>query len=64
MTKMKNPEGGNELSFHFFSVHGGWYEDGLTYQIIKIVNLVGLEARPKRHQHLEKPILRVCRTFF
>ena len=46
MTKMKNPEGGNELSFHFFSVHGGWYEDGLAYQIIKIVNLVGLEARP------------------
>ena len=45
MTKMKNPEGGNELSFHFFSVHGGWYEEGLNYQIIKIVNLVGLKAR-------------------
>ena len=64
MTKMKNPEGGNELSFHFFSVHGGWYEDGLTYQIIKIVNLVGLKARPWRHKHLENQSFATIGHFF
>ena len=38
---MKDPSTGNELSFHLFSVHGGWYEDGLSYQILKRVKLVG-----------------------
>ena len=41
MSKMKDPTAGNELSYHLFSVHGGWYEDGLSYQILKRVKLVG-----------------------
>ena len=41
MSKMKDPKAGNELAYHLFSVHGGWYEDGLSYQILKTVNLVG-----------------------
>ena len=41
MSKMKDPAAGNELSYHLFSVHGGWYEEGLSYQILKTVKLVG-----------------------
>ena len=37
---MKDPTAGNELSYHLFSVHGGWYEDALSYQILKTVKLV------------------------
>ena len=41
MAKMKDPAAGNDLSQHLFSVHGGWYEDALSYQILKRVKLVG-----------------------
>ena len=41
MEKMKDPTAGNELSYHLFSVHGGWYEESLSYQILKTVKLVG-----------------------
>ena len=41
MSKMKDPTAANDLSYHLFSVHGGWYEDGLSYQILKTVKLVG-----------------------
>ena len=41
MSKMKDPAAGNELAHHFYSVHGGWYEDGPTFQIVKAVQLVG-----------------------
>ena len=41
MAKMKEPEAGNELAHHFYSVHGGWYEEGLSLQILKTVELVG-----------------------
>ena len=46
MSKMKDPTAGNELSYHLFSVHGGWYEDGLSYQILKRVKLVGSSHFP------------------
>ena len=41
MSKMKDPVAGNELAHHFYSVHGGWYEDGPAFQIVKAVQLVG-----------------------
>ena len=37
MLELKDPTEGNELSHHFFSVHGGWYEDGVQFQLIKLV---------------------------
>ena len=37
---MKDPTEGNELSYHFFSIHGGWYEDGVQFQLIKVVTQV------------------------
>ena len=36
METMKEPSG-SELSFHFFSVHGGWYENGIQVQVVKQV---------------------------
>ena len=40
MLTMKDPTEGNELSYHFFSIHGGWYEDGVQFQLIKVVTQV------------------------
>ena len=45
MSKMKDPVAGNELAHHFYSVHGGWYEDGPAFQIVKAVQLVGRRRR-------------------
>ena len=30
----------DELSHHFATVHGGWYEDGVLFQIVKTVTQV------------------------
>ena len=30
----------NELSHHLATVHGGWYEDGVLFQIVKTVTQV------------------------
>ena len=48
MLEMKDPTEGNELSYHFFSVHGGWYEDGVQFQLIKVVSQVS-NQRIMRH---------------
>ena len=38
MEKMRDPCG-NELSFHFYSIHGGWYENGVQLQVVKLVQV-------------------------
>ena len=37
---MKNQDV-SELSTHFHSAHGGWYEEGIRIQIVKLVVKVG-----------------------
>ena len=36
----------NELSHHLATVHGGWYADGVLFQIVKTVTQV-------RHNHTQ-----------
>lgn len=33
----------NELTSHFHSVHGGWYEEGIRIQLIKLVAKVKVD---------------------
>lgn len=40
---MKSQDVSNELSSHFHSVHGGWYEEGIRVQLIKLVAKVKVE---------------------
>ena len=39
MSQMKDPVG-DGLSLHFFTVHGGWYEDGARFQAVKQIQQV------------------------
>ena len=39
MASMRDPDG-SELSLHFFNVHGGWYENGVQFQVVKLVKQV------------------------
>ena len=46
---MRDPVG-NELSLHFFNVHGGWYENGVRFQVVKLVKQVFFRCSYISHQ--------------
>ena len=47
---MKSQDVSNELSSHFHSVHGGWYEEGIRVQLIKLVAKVKVDLFASRQE--------------